>query len=418
LAYLEAYQVTLREEYKQTAREIFAYVLRDMTAETGGFYSGEDADINGKEGGFYLWTRDEIYRGLDKEYADLVVELFNVQEKGNFKEEATGRSTGENILYLKASYADLASKRGMNERELHEALSTAISKLFSIRQKRTPPFRDDKILTDWNGLMIVALARGFQVFDEPEYLEAAKNASNFILRRMRTSDGRLLHRYRDGEAGIKANLDDYAFMVWALIELYEASLDVNHLKTAIALNRDLMDHFWDHENGGFWFTPDDGESLIVRTKEIADGAIPSDNSVAMLNLLRLGRMTADFDLEDKAARIVYAFSDRVKEAPTAFTQLLIALDFAVGPSHELVIVGDSEAKDTRQMLETLRSKFIPNKVTVFRPTEQQSPEITHIAEYTRGMSSIDGKATAYVCTDYACECPTTDLNRMLALLGV
>jgi uncharacterized protein YyaL (SSP411 family) len=418
LTYLEAYQATQREEYEKTAREIFTYVLRDLAAENGGFYSGEDADVDGEEGRFYLWTSDEIHKGLGKEEANLVIEVFDVQENGNFAEETTGRSTGRNILHLKTPYADLASQRGISERELCESLSAAIDKLFLMREKRTHPFKDDKILTDWNGLMIAALARGAQVFYEPEYLEAAKRASDFILRRMRVPDGRLLHRYRDGETGIQANLDDYAFLIWGLIELYEAGFDVNHLKTAIDLNRDLMTHFWDHEKGGFWFTPDDGESLILRRKQAVDGAIPSGNSVAMLNLLRIGRITANADYEGKAARIIQAFSSRVKQSPTAFTQLMISLDFAAGPSYELVIAGRTGAKDTREMLRTLWSHFIPNKITLFRPTEQQSPEITHIAEYTEYMSGIDGKATAYVCIDHACDLPTTDSNKMLDLLDV
>jgi len=418
MAYIEAYQATGNEGYEKTAREVFSYVLRDMTSPGGGFYSAEDADSEGEEGRFYLWTEDEIQRTLGKEEADLIVRVFNIEKGGNFSEEATGRKAGGNILYLKRPLADIASFLNLSEQGLEKRLEAAREKLFLVREKRIHPHKDDKVLTDWNGLMISALAKGAQAFNEPKYAEAAGRAVDFILNNMRRTDGRLLHRYRDGEAGIQAHLDDYAFLIWGLIELYEATFDVKYLKTALDLNNDLIKHFWDDKSGGFYFTPDDGEDLIVRQKEVYDGAIPSGNSVAMLNLLRLGRISVNSDFEEKAAKVGSAFSNTVKQYPAAYTQLMVALDFGVGPSYEVVVVGGSQAEDTKAMLQALRRQFIPNKVVLLRPTEKEPPEITKIAEFTRAQSSLGGKATAYVCLNYQCKLPTTDIDRMLELLNI
>jgi uncharacterized protein len=417
MAYIEAYQATGKEEYEKTAREIFTYVLRDMTSQAGGFYSAEDADSEGEEGKFYLWTEKEIRQVLEKEEADLIIKVFNVEKGGNFREEATGKGTGGNILHLTKSLPEIASQLKISEQELGKRLEAARQKLFTAREKRIHPHKDDKILADWNGLMIAALAKGAQAFNEPSYAESAKRAVDFIFKNMRKPDGRLLHRYRDGQADIRANVDDYAFLIWGLIELYESTFDVNYLQTAIDLNRDLIKHFWDDKDGGFYFTADDGESLLVRHKEIYDSAIPSGNSVAMLNLLRLGRITANSDFEEKAAKIGRAFSKMVKQFPAAHTQLMVAVDFGIGPSYEVAIVGNSQAEDTKAMLRAVGKQFVPNKVVILHPTEKESPDIIRIAEFTKNQSSLGGKATAYVCLNYVCKLPTTDVNKMLELLN-
>ncbi len=417
MAYIEAYQATGKQEYAKTAREIFTYVLREMTSPAGGFYSAEDADSEGEEGKFYLWTENEIRQILDKDEADLIISVFDVKKEGNFSEGATGKGNGRNIFHLKKSLPEIASQLKMSEQELERRLETARQKLFATREKRIHPHKDDKVLADWNGLMIAALAQGAQAFNEPSYTEAAKSAAAFILKNMRKPYGRLLHRYRDGHADIAANVDDYAFLIWGLIDLYESTFDVNYLQTALNLNGDLVKHFWDDKGGGFYFTPDDGENLLIRQKEINDNAIPSGNSVAMLNLLRLGRITANSNLEEKAAKIERAFSKKVERFPGAFTQLMAAVDFGIGPSYEVVIVGNSRAEDTKAMLEAIGRQFAPNKVVLFRPTEKESPDIIRIAEFTKNQLSLGGKATAYVCLNYVCKLPTTDVNKMLELLN-
>jgi hypothetical protein len=418
MAYTEAYQATGKEDYGKTVREILSYVSRDMTTAEGGFCSAEDADSEGEEGKFYLWTQAEVRQALGQEEAELTEKVFNIAADGNFTEQATMRKSGANILHLGKTPKELASDLSLSEQDLLARLEAIRQELFDYRNKRVHPMKDDKVLTDWNGLMIAALAKAAQAFDEPGYSEAASRAADFILGNMRKGDGRLLHRYREGQAGVDANLDDYAFLVWGLMELYETVFEVKYLKVALDLTGDMMRHFWDEGSGGLYLTPDDGESLFVRKKETYDGAIPSGNSVAMLNLLRLGRMTADPDLEEKAARIGSAFSKTVKELPSAHAQLMVALDFAVGPSYEVVIAGKIQAKDTRDMLRALRTRFLPNKVVLLNPGGKESPEVAELAPFIKNQSSIGGKATGYVCMNYNCKLPTTDIDKMLGLLGV
>jgi uncharacterized protein YyaL (SSP411 family) len=416
MAYVEAYQALGYEAYKRTAEEIFSYVLRDMTAPSGGFYSAEDADSEGVEGKFYVWTEAEIREVLKEKDADFLIKLFNVEKDGNFLEEATGKKTGANIMHLKESLSELAVDLKISEQDLQDQLTSARERLFTHREKRIHPHKDDKVLTDWNGLMIAALARGSWVFGEPRYAEAAKKALNFIFDQMRQPNGRLLHRYRDGHSDITANVDDYAFLVWGLIELYEATFDAHYLEESLKLNEEMLKHFWDDKSGGLFFTSDDGEALIIRKKEIYDGAVPSGNAVAMLNLLRLSRFTANTYLEERAMELGRAFSKAVNQFSSGYTQFLVAVDFAIGPSYEVVIVGKTEEDDTRKMLEALRTRFIPNKVTVFRPTDIESPLIDRLSEYIKYQGSLDGKATAYVCTNFACKEPTTEVDKMLELI--
>ena len=416
MAYLEAFQATGRQEHAGTAREICEYVLRDMTSPEGAFYASEDADSEGEEGKFYLWSEEEIRRILNRDEADLFVPVFNLSGVGNFAEEATGRKTGKNILYRSAPLSVLAERLNVPEDELESRLNAIGYRLFGVREKRVHPFKDDKILADWNGLMIAALARGAQGLDRPEYAAAAVGAADFVLNRMRTPDGRILHRHRDGQSAIKGFLDDYAFMIWGLLDLYEATFEVHYLEAALALNDHQIKHFWDASGGGFFFSPDDGEALIARQKEVYDGAIPSGNSVAMLNLLRLARMTGRTDLEEKAVGIGRAFSQAIRQAPSAYMQLMAAVDFIRGPSHEVIIAGDPLGADTKAMTRALRTIYLPNKVVLLSPTQEMPPEIGLIAPYTQGMTTVDGKATAYVCSNFSCRRPTTDTDEMLRLL--
>lgn len=407
LAYTEAYQATGREEYAQTIREILEYVLRDMTSLEGGFYSAEDADSEGVEGKFYLWTADELKRLLEKDEMSLVIRLFDISESGNFEK-------GMNILRPRTSLEDAAAVLKVPLRDLQERLETVRKKLFLARENRVRPARDDKILADWNGLMIAAFSRAAQILDEPgnaKYAKAAQSAANFILEKMREPDGRLLHRYKDG-AGIKANLDDYTFTVWGLIELYETIFDVKYLQEALKLSEVMMEHFWDEKHGGLYFTPDDGEALPVRQKEIYDGAIPSGNSVAMLNLLRLSHLTGDSVMEDKASDIAKAFGGTADSQPLGHTMFLCALDFALGPSYEVALVGTMDDAGIVEMLRALRLRFLPSIAVIVVSGE----EVRRIAQFTQNLPQMSGKATAYVCADYSCELPTNEAGRMIELL--
>ncbi len=416
LAYTEAYQARGSDAYRETAAEIFQYVLRGMTSPEGAFWSGEDADSEGVEGKFYLWKEKEIRDVLGEKEADIVIRAFNVTRDGNFVEEASGARTGENILHLTQTYDELATALGMAEEGVRKALAENGKKLFEEREKRVHPHKDDKILTDWNGLMIAALARGARIFGDSRYADAAGRAASFILERMRRSDGRLYHRFRDGEAAISGFLDDYAFLVWGLIELYEAVFDARWLEAALELNALAVLHFWDGKEGGFFFTPDDGETLLVRKKEVYDGAVPSGNSVAFWNLLRLSRMTGDASLDEKAAATARAFSRSIEQMPSAYTQFLVAHDFALGPACEVVISGEIEKEDTKAMVRALYEIYLPGKVVLFRQAGEPSAPITRIAEFTKPMKAVGGKATAYVCRAGRCEQPTTSIRTMLKRL--
>jgi uncharacterized protein YyaL (SSP411 family) len=403
LAYIEAYQATGTPDYARTAREIMEYVLRDMTAPHGGFYSAEDADSEGAEGKFYVWSQDEIEQALDKEEAALAVDIYNITASGNFSDEETGQRTGHNILYR-------------DRQASHTARASIRAKLYAAREKRVHPHKDKKILTDWNGMMIAALARAAQVFDDASYAEAAGRAVDFILHSLQREDGRLLHRFCDNHAGIPAHLDDYAFFIWGLIELYEATFDTRYLRTALVLSTDMTDHFWDESKGGFFFTADDGDTLIIRQKEVFEGAIPSGNSIAMWSLLRLGLMTSNTNYTERASRIGGTFYGSIAQSPAQYTQMLSALDFAFGPSFEIVIVGDPDARETRSMLTALRSRFIPNKVVMFRSSREESPEIHEIAPFLRELAVPEGGASAYICDYDSCRIQGADVEQVLRFL--
>ncbi len=354
IAYLETHQATGNTFYGAVAEEIFDYVVRDLTSPEGGFYSAEDADSEGEEGTFYVWTKDEITEALGEKDSRIFCERFGVTGHGNFE--------GKNVLHI-------SSDTGAGE----GSLETMKEKLLTIRSKRPRPMLDDKILTDWNGLMIAALAKGARVTGNPGYASAAAKAAGFILSGMRTSEGRLLHRYRDGESAIPGYLDDYAFLTWGLVELYEATFEARWLSEALKLADEMTGLFGDSdkEKGGFYFTGSDAEKLIVRTKEIYDGAVPSGNSVAALVLLRLGRMTGRTDLESAADALMKEFSGQLAGSPTAYTQMLIALDFALGPGAEYVIAGERSDDDTESMIRLLAERFMPGSVTMHRPSESR-----------------------------------------------
>lgn len=417
MAYIETYAATGKQAYADTAREIFSYILRDMTSPEGLFYSAEDADSEGDEGLFYLWTADELEQALGEKDATLIREVFNVESSGNFLDEATGKKSGRNIFYRDREWNELAKKTGLKRDELEMRIESARQHLFKLREERIHPFKDKKVLVDWNGLMIAALAMGGRLLNEPVYTEAAEKAADLILDKMRLKDGRLLHRWNRGDVGIAATLDDYAFFVWGLTELYQAGLDSSVLNAALELNSIMIKEFEDTRQGGFFLTAQDAESLLIRPKEIYDGAIPSGNSIALLNMLRLARLTGDGSLEKRAQSTATAFYSVIKKGPFGYTQFISGLDFALSEGHEVVIVGDPDAKDTRAMLSSLNHQFQPNTVVIFRTDEKDADAIIKLAPYTRFHTSIDGKATAYVCRNFSCNQPTTDIGEMLKLLN-
>jgi uncharacterized protein YyaL (SSP411 family) len=416
IAYMEAYQATGKDAHRRTSKEVLDYVLRDMTSPEGGFHSAEDADSEGVEGKFYLWTLAEIKDTLQGREKDLFLDVYNISEKGNFESETTRKPTGDNIPHPSAPLEGIAAKRGMKEDELRDVLEVARRKLLSVREKRVRPSKDDKILADWNGLMMAAMAMGARILGEERFGEAARRSAEFVLDRMLGQNGELLHRYRDGHSDIPGFLDDYAFMVWGLIELYQTSYDISYLKIALELDNRLYEHFWDDSGGGYFFTADYGEELIARPKGAHDGAIPSGNSIALLNALRLAHITANPELEQRAASMARTFSNTVLQSPHAYTGFLNAFDLGFGPTHEVVIVGNLQEDDTKAMISALDREFLPNKVVIFRPSGQESKELQEILPYIRDNTAIEGKPTAYVCSGHECKAPTTSIDRMLEML--
>ncbi|MBU0519169.1 thioredoxin domain-containing protein, partial [bacterium] len=307
------------------------------------------------------------------------------------------------------------AKLSMSEKELSARLESARQILFKHREQRIHPSKDDKILTDWNGLMIAAQAKAGRALESSDYENSARKAADFLLNTMRKPDGSLLHRYRNADAAIPGNLDDYAFLTWGLIELYQLTFDVSYLQNAIALTDYQIEHFWDDRQGGFFFTADDSENLLVRTREIYDAAVPSGNSVSALNLLRLAKFTANTSYVDRASQIASSFSNTLSSGPASATLLMCALEFAFGASHEIVIVGNRESEDTRAMLEALNKINLPHAIVVLKSPET-AVEITKAAPYIEDFAQKDDHATAYVCRNFTCALPTDSVEEMLKLL--
>jgi hypothetical protein len=408
MTYIEAYQVTGKRYYADVAEQVIAYVLRDMTAPEGGFYSAEDADSEGEEGKFYVWTPDEVLEVLGAEEGELICDLFDITEEGNFE----GRSIPNLIA---ADTMTFARRKGLDPEELGQRVDAARRKLFAHREQRVHPSKDDKILTAWNGLMIMALAKAAKALDEPKYATAAVRAAHFLRTKLRREDGRLLARYRDGEAAFPAYVDDYAFLVWGLIELYEATFRIEYLQEAQALNREMMRLFWDDEDGGLFFTGSDGEELFSRPKEIYDGAMPSGNSAALLNMLKLSKLGYDAALAQKAEEHIRAFGGAVSSYPSGHALFLMALDFAYGEPEEIVIAGNPEAEDTQEMICTVRTQFVPNALVMLHPPGEEGAKVAAVIPMVQDKRMLGGRATAYVCRDFSCQQPTNDVEDLLGL---
>ena len=408
LAYTEAYQITNNQLYKDTAEEILYYVQRDMTDKRGGFYSAEDADSEGEEGLFYLWTIDEIKNILSNVESELLINTYGLNKEGNYDDEATGNRTEKNILYL---------KEPINNIELKNRLNQIIKKLYQARKKRIHPLKDDKILTDWNGLMIAAYAKAGDVFNSDDYIQQAEKSAQFILKNLTDNNGRLLKRYRNGNAGVDAHLDDYAFFIWGLLELYEATFNVTYLSEAIQLSNIMVDEFWDVTNGGFFLGGENSEKLIVRAKTGYDGAMPSGNSVAAMNCSKLNRITGETKWAEISDKIFITFSNEIQQTPSGYASMVNAFLFNTDNPKEIVIVGSGKDSDTISAIEKIKSEYVPNKVIIFKDTDDELNKLSPLAKWTVTQETIDEKTTYYICQDFACKIPTTDLNLALKFIN-
>ena len=409
MAYVEAFQVTGNERYAGTSREIFEYVLRDLKDPLGPFYCAEDADSEGREGVFYVWTPGEVKAVLGEELGGLFCRFHDITPPGNFED-------GKSIAHISKTTAVFARIMGMSVEEVEKAIEKGRAMLLAERDKRVRPFRDDKVLTSWNGLMIAALAKGYQALGDPAYARAASAAADFLLSTLRPDGNRLYRRYRHGQVAYPGYSDDYAFLVWGLIELYESTFEVRYLEEAVRINRQMLDLFWDGAEGGFFHTAHDSESLIVRDKEIYDGAVPSSNSVAALNLVRLARLTGNTEWEEMADRLLKTFSGLVGDFPSAYTQFLNAVDFAMGPSQEVVVAGSLEHETTRTMVEVLHRRFSPNRVLMLMPDGEEGERLAALCGHLRAFRAMDHGPTAFVCENFTCKEPVKDVDGLRASL--
>ncbi|MHC4236308.1 MAG: thioredoxin domain-containing protein [Planctomycetota bacterium] len=413
--YLDAYQATGKRRYAEVAADIFDYVLADLQSPEGGFYSTRDADSEGLEGAYYIWTVEQVTDVLGPEDGKLFCDFYDVTPRGNWFESRGHAPAGpKNILHIPVSLEEYAGQKNLDPAELERRLASMRAKLLEVRTKRVPPGLDDKVLTAWNGLMIASMAKGARVLDAPKYATAAAGAADFVLSRMRT-EGRLLRSYREGKANLTGYLSDYAFMIDGLLNLYEATFERKWLDQAASLTEALVAHYYDEENGGFFFTADDAEELLARTKNPRDGAIPSGNSVAAMNLLRMAILLDRKDLREKAESIFRAFKPMVERSPSAFERLLCAADFLHGRPKEIALAGDPNDPTTKELIGAVYSRFLPNKVVALAADE--SPAQERAIPLLVGKKRIKGRPTAYVCENFRCQAPVTsaqELARQLA----
>jgi uncharacterized protein YyaL (SSP411 family) len=413
LAYLEAYQATRKSAYGQTAREVFVYVLRDLTSPEGAFYSAEDADSEGVEGKFYVWTRQEVLEVLGQDAGTLYCDVYGITEDGNFREEATGKTTGANILHQERPLEAWAWERDENPADFITRVEAARRRLFEHRERRVRPHRDDKVLAAWNGLMISALARGARVLGEPTVAGAAEEAADFVLTRMRR-DGRLLRRFRDGEAAVPAFAEDYAFLARGLLDLYGATFDSARLRQALELAEELV-RLFGSDSGGLFDTASDAEELVLRPQEVYDGATPSANSVALEVFARLGLMTGESAWTDRARALGDAFAARVAQYPAAFTQFLAGATYLLEPTREAVVAGAPGEAATEALLDAFRETYAPETTLLLAPPG--APDLATLCPFTEGMKPVAGRAAAYLCQDHACQSPLTDPAGLRAALA-
>ncbi|HEX3421567.1 MAG TPA: thioredoxin domain-containing protein [Candidatus Udaeobacter sp.] len=430
VAYLDAFQITKDKHYESVARDILDYVTRDMTSKEGGFFSAEDADspvaavadrshTETAEGAFYLWTKKEIDDAIG-DFAEVFDFHYGVQAHGNAPEGSDPHDEfrGQNILIERHRIAETAERFQKTEKEVVKILAKGREKLFAIRSKRPRPHLDDKIISAWNGLMISAYARGAQVLDDPRYLEVATHAANFVRTNLYDSSGKILYRsYRDGRSNIKGFADDYAFVVQGLLDLYEASFDVEWLKFAMQLEETQDRTFFDDKNGGYFNNSGQDESVFVRMKDDNDGAEPAASSIAALNLLRLSQIYDDPKIAEHAKKTIDAFATILLQFASGMPQMLVAVENSLGKPRQIVIAGKTDSPETKALLKEVHRHFLPNTLVVLADGNEGQRHLGENNEAIRAMSPVEGKPAAYVCENFTCKAPVTDVKELGALLS-
>jgi hypothetical protein len=403
--YLEAYQASQKERYRRVGEEILNYVLREMKSPEGGFYSTQDADSEGEEGKFYVWTRDEIKEVLGKEKGTPFCAYYGVAQQGNFE-------GGASVLSIASTLEKVSQLYGMPFKDLEKVLAEGRQKLYAEREKRVRPGRDEKILTSWNGLMLSGFVDGFKVTGNEQYLHGAKEAAHFILHEMR-KDGNLMRVFHKGKCQVKGYSEDYAFFIQALIDLYEATFELGWLKEADDLNRRMIDQFWDERNGGFFFSGKENESLIARSKNPYDNVIPSANSIAVFNLIRLGYLTGEESLKQKAEQTLHLFLNLLDQHPSGFAQMLSGLSFFLNPE-EIGVIGPKNDLKTKSMLKEIYLAYLPNKILSLRDPREPIEGNWFPFLMEKGIPEVP---TTFVCKGFTCLPPVKDEKELRKILG-
>jgi uncharacterized protein YyaL (SSP411 family) len=405
--YLETYQATGDAFYRRIAEETLDYVLRDMTSEEGGFYSAEDADSEGEEGKFYVWTPEELEAILEQDEASLAARYWDVTGRGNFE--------GKNILHVARPPEAVADEFGLSTEELWDRIARIRAKLFAVREERVRPGRDEKILAAWNGLMLRSFALAARTTGREDYREAAVENASFIVEKLK-EDGRIHRSYKDGRARFNGYLEDYAMVADGLVGLYEATFETRWLVEADDLLDAVSELFWDEEKRAFYDTPADHEELVTRPRDVYDNAAPSGTSVATEVLLKLALLLDRADYRQRAEDVLEGLAGGMEKVPGGFGRLLCALDFSTSEPREVAIVGDPQAPDTSALLKTVYAGYLPNKVVAGRGPDDD--EAGALIPLLAQRPAREGKATAYVCIHYACQTPTTNPVELSRQLGV
>lgn len=425
ISYLEAFQITHDQLYAQVARKVLGYVQRVLKHPQGGFYSAEDAESAlsvsyaeyKKEGAFYIWKKSEIDSILTKEEARITEFIYGIEEEGNIHSDPRGEFAGENILTVAHSAEEAARQFGEKVEDVVAHLDLAKERLFDARQQRPRPHVDDKILLAWNGLMISALAQAYRVLGDESYLEEAELASRFLLSNLvGPTTGKLLRRYRDGEAKVDAHLADYAFFIQGLLDLYEASFQIDWLQKAVRLMEEQIELFYDNVCGGFFDIPGTDPTILIRTKEVHDGAEPSGNSVSILNLLRLSQIVGGSRYHTLAIKSLSSYSEFIEKIPHALPQSLIALDFSLTKPVQIVLAGNRRHPVIREMLDEIYFRYLPKKIVLLADGAEGQEFLGRFVPFFRNLGAAGSKQTAYICEDYACELPTSDVRVLTKIL--
>ncbi|MBT3381047.1 MAG: thioredoxin domain-containing protein [Lentisphaerae bacterium] len=407
--YVEAYLATGNVHYREIAEQTLDYVIRDMTDPGGAFYSSEDADSEGEEGKFYVWTPEEITGHLGSKDAELFTAFYGVTARGNFE--------GKSILTTRRPAGEFARAGGMSEKELKRRLAGMRKTLLEARSKRVAPGKDDKIITAWNGLMISALANAHEALAEERFRAAAEKAADFILTQMTDDKGGLLRIHRGGRSKLPAYLDDYAFMANALLDLYQATFNVRWLDASERLMGDMVERFWDEKGHGFFFTSENHADLLTREKTFFDSALPSGNSVAALALLRLATLTGSETYQTRAEQILGSASGLLAQHPRAVMNMLLALDRHLEPVREIALIGNPDAEDMKMLLKAIRAEFLPGKVmALLDPGSAGTPSMAERIPWLGERPQLSGRATAYVCENRACKAPVTTADELRGIL--